>query len=414
MKHKKTVAFLLFILIGVSISVPIYTSLTKEDNRTFLVCIDDTLFPVYESLLEVFQLKNSNIDIEIIRIPAASVKDSRDREEKMLQIRSDIARGRGPDVFINYISAYNQDFTNNLFQDTVKTIAAGTFVPLDGFTQQKHVQDSYLTLLLENTKFRGSNYVLPLQFMLQGAFVTETKVASDLSAIKTPSAWATAIDQMYNTKVGEAYIASDITHLSPPLLDYENRKLNYSEAWLVEWSKQLEQYTFSQQNNDIFVGPASSIALAVAADTIEQPIFIPMPNNKGGTIAIISAYAAISATCDDLDTAYNLLEAIAQMCELVSSDTVMAYTGEFVADKNGIARQCEYAGEMLHTKEGKRHAASLVQDILKASEAISISIFRDNPSFVITNIFPTETTNNESVSQYASEVYGRLSRYISE
>lgn len=414
MKHNKTVAFLFIILIGVSIGVPIYTNLTRKDDSTFRVCIDDALFPVYENLLKDFQLKNSDIDIEIIRIPAISEKDNYDREEKMLQIRSDIIRGYGPDIFINYISAYKQDITNNLFQDTVKAISSGAFASLEQFTQQKRIQESYLTLLLENTKFKGSNYVLPLQFMVQGVFVTETKVVSDLSAIKTPSDWANAIDQMYNTKVGKAYIASDCTHLSPPLLDYENKKLDYSEAWFVEWSKQLEEHAIQQQNNDVLVGPAGSIALAVAANTIKQPILVPMPNNKGGTIAIISAYAAISATCVDLDIAYNLLEAVAQTCKLVSGDTVMSYTGEFVADKNGIAHQCEHAGQMFQTKEQKQNASSLAQDVLKASEAISTSIFRDSPSFVITKFFSIGTTNNELDSQYANEVYGRLSRYISE
>ena len=104
MKHNKTVAFLFIILIGVSIGVPIYTNLTRKDDSTFRVCIDDALFSVYENLLKDFQLKNSDIDIEIIRIPAISEKDNYDREEKMLQIRSDIIRGYGPDIFINYIS----------------------------------------------------------------------------------------------------------------------------------------------------------------------------------------------------------------------------------------------------------------------------------------------------------------------
>lgn len=92
----------------------------------------------------------------------------------------------------------------------------------------------------------------------------------------------------------------------------------------------------------------------------------------------------------------------------------MSYTGEFVADKNGIAHQCEHAGQMFQTKEQKQNASSLAQDVLKASEAISTSIFRDSPSFVITKFFSIGTTNNELDSQYANEVYGRLSRYISE
>ena len=52
MKHNKTVAFLFIILIGVSIGVPIYTNLTRKDDSTFRVCIDDALFPVYENLLK--------------------------------------------------------------------------------------------------------------------------------------------------------------------------------------------------------------------------------------------------------------------------------------------------------------------------------------------------------------------------
>lgn len=83
MKHNKTVAFLFIILIGVSIGVPIYTNLTRKDDSTFRVCIDDALFPVYENLLKDFQLKNSDIDIEIIRIPAISEKDNYDRQCKI-------------------------------------------------------------------------------------------------------------------------------------------------------------------------------------------------------------------------------------------------------------------------------------------------------------------------------------------
>lgn len=408
---KKTI----LLLCAGAVFITFVVCMMEKDNSEapFIICVDDSLFPIYESSIVALQNENVGVEFEIIRVPMAGEQENSAREEMLLKIRSDIIAGRGPDVFLNYILAYNPNINNNLFPDTVKAIEAGTFVSLENIKNTNNIQSNCLSQLLKATEFKGENYIFPLQFILHGLFAPKTDASTVLASVKNPLEWAAMIDKIYDTEIGYKYVASDITRFSPPFLDYENIRLNYDREWLIEWAAVLDSQNNDVSCSNIIEGPASPLALAVVADTVQQPTFHPMPNHIDGTTAIITAYMAVSATCRNLDIASDFFEHVKRVSATLPGDAVASYTMDFMANETGIIQQQECLKTMV-SSVGRKNIAPLLQDVLNASHVISIAVFRDNPICVLPNILFEKRRDGELLGECASEVYRWFSRYVSE
>ena len=244
-------------------------------------------------------------------------EDQAKRSAQITRVRTEIMAGKGPDVFICYISP-KESMGESLFRYPEKSMLNRVFLPLDEYIAKAQYMkmDELLPVVMEAGKGKEGQMVLPLSYELNVMLVD---TAQYTLSQELPSSWE---EMLTSQDPILAYAASSqqYSHILGYLADFEAEELNFTEEELLAWAQQktlmrsrLEESNF--RNGDCLeavVWGYGNPKLYDARLDDSAPVYTAIPpyNLQGGVTASVTTFAAINRNTQNPDTAFLLLDVL--------------------------------------------------------------------------------------------------------
>lgn len=315
------------------------------------VCVDN--LDAYKPWIDQYRQKNEHVRLEYLQIPSAMPGETErttglPRKEFLEQLRVQIMAGKGPDVYLLDSSILLMT-DNLLFPDLNKSVRAGVFMRLDSLMQsgKQFKKAAYLPQVMAAGQADGKQYLLPLAYNVDGAFLSEEQLQS---ADLDPK-WMSQSPEHFLEKSPQRFLAgySYPTMFSTPLLDYDLAACDVRfQAFLdfLPLPKQL-RHTFKEQTKAVNAYLSNQQSGAIASPDADVPFFsfhsfvssfdiackwakngntgmqfIPMPNEVGSINGTVAGFAAIGANSKHPKEAFALIES------LLTREAQIGYMGD--------------------------------------------------------------------------------------
>lgn len=328
MKH-----LILYLLCAMLLFCIVLTGCTAEnDSEPLRVCLDigtpfietgqlETSVQSFVSdLKEYAQAYGGPSEVSVEIIPSGSDQQE-ERKATLQRIRTEVAAGGGPDVFISSCEGigYSRMDSTRLFPYVEKAISNGYFLPMDDYMANAQFTDfnSLFSKVMDGGKNKdGNQVVLPISFSVPVTIYRELDVDSNPS---DGIEWSACLDTNDPTLLQQVrwlwpeldtegtsmgFHDSLLGYLYPKIVDCEKEELTLTEEDLFNLVKQGIKATKSyfQQDN-----APDNYALLLDRNLSGDPTFlnffnsqepvrlVPLANLSGGTTAKISTYCAINS-----------------------------------------------------------------------------------------------------------------------
>ena len=304
------------------------TGSSKEDqgSKSLSLCISESQYEICKAGIEKYKEVYPDVELNV------ETYSSSERPTRMKQLDTELMAGQGPDLLFMEVWGSN---------DVYKMMKSGVFAPLDSFIEQDTEWNAadYVETVLQAGTFSGKQLVMPLDYYATIA------VASEEGMEKAGISWDAGMDILaFMQEAGRLYgledterVFADVGQLAPfpemltgQFLDYEKSAIAVDAGRLREACEAYkliypedngdsdypsggdygfgeriglgEAYFHIANNFKTFIG----VSGAIAADA--QPVFCPLTNDKGETLAKISQYVGIRANSENQQNAWNMIK----------------------------------------------------------------------------------------------------------
>ncbi|MDD2993425.1 MAG: extracellular solute-binding protein [Pygmaiobacter sp.] len=298
-------------------------------------------YPVWLALKQ-FEAENPALTVDYCTPPIGDDPDGV-REATIMQLETEIMSGGGPDVFllgwrhsgIQPFPDMQKAMRNGSFLDC-KALLAACGADVDG--------PDFWPGLMAAGQVDGGQYVVPLAFSIPVAVAAAATLErcgfDETAALQNTAAFYAALAQIY-AETGEPSYNEvfQTTNMALPVLDYVAGQVNFSgdisrrmltldrENFTAAWNQGRENF-----KNEFNVDGSGNFACQEAArlaagtrlldanradcqmetawalaDRGESITFLPVPNENGGSTAVVDNYAAINANTANPQAAAALL-----------------------------------------------------------------------------------------------------------
>lgn len=319
----------------------------EDAAQRFLSSLDD-----YAKYMD-YGVSSEEIEVEII---PSDESLSTEREAALQRVRTEIMSGGGPDVFIcataganwgwGWQGAYEALDSNRLFPYVDKAIEEGCFLPLDGYMERAVLttwDDMFPQLMDAGKNSAGEQVVLPMTFLLPVTMFHEKEMPKidyeglaweDVLAGNDPALHYLANWPFQQTGTGSpTFPRSDIVDshgaglscVYPDIADYSTGELAFTEEELKSRVKEsVAAYQKANgQGQDVEAASAylnRQFSSSLRGGNItgfnwedNDISLLPLPNEKGGTTALISLWCAVNANTKRAEDAFAVVDAA--LCE---------------------------------------------------------------------------------------------------
>lgn len=301
-------------------------SQAHQETKNLSMCISETQYEVCKAGIEKYKAAYPDVELQV------ETYASSERAERMKQLDTELMAGKGPDLLFMEVWGSN---------DVYKMMKSGVFAPLDDFMEQDKEWNGadYVQAALQAGTFGGKQLVMPLDYY------TTIAVASKEGMEKAGISWDSSMDILsFMQEAGRLYgqedterVFADVGQLSPfpemltgQFLDYEKSVVGVDAKRLRE-ACEAYKLIYPEDNGDssypsggdygfgerIGLGEAYfhiannfrtfiGVSGAIAADA--SPVFCPLANDKGETLAKISQYTGIRANSENKQNAWNMIK----------------------------------------------------------------------------------------------------------
>lgn len=385
--------------------------------ETFTVVMEeaDTKGRPLEKAIQDYQKKHPQIHINVETLlnsspPANTTEEeatqlSEQRSAQVSRLRAEVMSGKGPDLFLlrtSYIWA------DNLFADVSKAIYAGTFCDLAPYlvADSNFRTEDFYAPLLEAGNVNGKQYVMPLSFTMPMFLTTSKNLVSigfdQVAAEKNMTAFLGEAEKCLPAEQWNAMtLINYAEYLDQPLLDYRNssvqldteavrmamtyaKKFKYPD-WQPDPYKEYNptlslspDYTGDLDRTQklisgqlklfgcpLFLGGSIPAHAQIMQKLGGQPLFLNLPNEKGGVTATMDSYAAIRANSSHAKTAYGFISyLLSRKCQ-----EQKAYPGVYLPVRKDSLQNNLELGRTEYWTENR--------NALNQSQAMSNKMFQD-------------------------------------
>ncbi|MEA4923922.1 MAG: ABC transporter substrate-binding protein [Syntrophomonadaceae bacterium] len=322
----------------------------KKMNLNIVLEEADTEGRPLEEAIQAYQEQHPEINIQIETIvnsypkPGTSEEEAKKLAEKrasqVQRIRTEVMSGKGADLFLLRTSYI---WSDNLFQDVDKAMRSGVFCDLNSYLEQDqsfHIDD-FFEPVIQAGSCNNKQYLVPLSFKMPMLISTEDSIASmNFDVAKAEANMDNFVAEIKNSLPEGQWPSISVIDflgiLDQHLLDYDNSKVLLDTLAVrnaIKWSRELDYVNVYDENINLSPQPDGDLdrATKLSAGTLKmfgcelfiggsipghaqimqkqgaKPVFLAVPNEKGGVTAIADSYAAIRANSSNKDAAYGLI-----------------------------------------------------------------------------------------------------------
>lgn len=339
------------VFIGCSKQNP--TELTATDSVELWIVTEDISPVSYTSVAMIKEVKNKFQEIHqevSLRIDILPTDES-EREVYLERLRVEMLAGNGPDIYL-MPTALAHD-VEMLIPDVNLAMNNGMFADISTYydTDEKLETQDLHQDVMDAGVVDGTRYVLPLRFNMPVLFADTAVLAENQISIDSISnilglleimtdigktAWTSvlhpsiALNTHFETDSIEPYNCIGLSYLGQ-VMDYKSGTVNLSTDELARFIKAYgelySQFDYEQsyiatsvsgyswgfsvlgENGPVYLGSLSSVPVMQAIANAEgrDLTIVPMESTAGETVANVTFYGAVGASCNQPELAYEFL-----------------------------------------------------------------------------------------------------------
>ena len=219
-----------------SVELPEET-VNSDSGDTFWIVMDKTvgMIPQVEKIIDTFQANHPELQLKLQVIPTYYFQSDKDKRDAVLQeIRTAMAEGNGPDVFLLPAAQKNVE---PLFVDVNLTMRDGVFADISTYydADTELGKEDLVTAVMDAGMVDGARYVLPLRYDMPVLYVDTYQLDDEGCTMEMLSG---TIGELYdavltsdNPKLATAAtvtnsaMGSFCLNFYPELIDYDTGKI---------------------------------------------------------------------------------------------------------------------------------------------------------------------------------------------
>ena len=318
-----------------------------DPDKVFWIVMDKTvgMTSLVEKLIDTFQSDHPELQVELQVIPTYYFQSDKDKRDAVLQeIRTAMAEGNGPDVFLLPAAQKNGE---PLFVDVNLAMRDGVFADISTYydADTELDKEGLVTAVMDAGMVDGARYVLPLRYDMPVLYVDTNQLAKEGGTIEMLSG---TIGELYDAVLasGNPKLATAATvtatamsafslNLYPEFIDYDNGEILLTAEEMMPLlqsiqnaraAEQIDKRQFqnpptdeylagedSEYWNDIscyYIGGMDdllSYALFTCAHVAPGLTMLPVTAVDGSVVADVTYYGAVSADSKNPELAYEFL-----------------------------------------------------------------------------------------------------------
>lgn len=323
MTHSKLIMSILCPVL-LCISVLAGCSARQADGSALVICVESHNAVFYTDLAELYTLRYPNRAIEFVTLPSlggpSETVSPDDREAALLQVRTQVMSGRGPDLFLLDNAFWDYNIVQGgspLFPELDKSMAAGVFADWNTIWAESEagLPADYIAPLLEAGQLEGGQYLLPLSCDVYALLMDGERWAEAAPPTTDFAAWA---DWLTRACGGWAWAGSTTTAGEPflagaglPTVDVATGEVRMTTELLADRLAALEATTamdapwagvpapagFSQwpwRDHGLWLGGLTGVF--TNGDVLNAPLqAVAVPAHDGGLAAYMHTWAGVRA-----------------------------------------------------------------------------------------------------------------------
>lgn len=319
----------------------------SDPKDVFWIVMDNTvgMTSLVEKLIDTFQSDHPELQVELQVIPTYYFQSDKDKRDAVLQeIRTAMAEGNGPDVFLLPAAQKNGE---PLFVDVNLAMRDGAFADISTYydADKELGKEDLVTAVMDAGMVDGARYVLPLRYDMPVLYVDTYQLDDEGCTMEMLSG---TIGELYDAVLASgnpklataatvtATATSDFSlNFYPEFIDYDTGEILLTAEDMMSLlqsiqnaraAEQIDKRQFqnpptdeylagedSEYWNDIscyYIGGMDdllSFALFTCAHVAPGLTMLPVTAVDGSVVADVTYYGAVSADSKNPELAYEFL-----------------------------------------------------------------------------------------------------------
>lgn len=390
----------------------------KNDKKPLRICVDFGPYGNGKSALVenfLFNTKeygiSDNVEFEIVP------PDEAERKGALTKLRTEIAAGTGPDVFIIDTSVRDEEL---LFRFPIQAMEQGRFLKLDDYiANAKNMEWNMLYApIMSAGKTEKGQFLIPMAYTFPVTLYNGD--AGEINITPTTT-WGDMVDSP-NKYIREAAAMFDprsvnrICSVFGEIANYQTEQILFSEEDLLgayEMEMQYEdEFSLDNQIENYKVDMSVSFDF-IDGQTVNWDFdMVPLCNMFGGVTATITAYCGINANTKHPDEAFTLIDVLLSKSSQQNSDMYGAMlNGKAIPVYNELMQESTPV-QRWHMKE------DVYQNYLEARELITQVKFRTPLDSYLTSGYADCTAikllGEGDIPSIAKEIYRQMTMELAE
>lgn len=414
----KFICRLVKLLLSIVFLSVVLSGCESNGSKSLRICVDFGPYGNGNSALAenfIFNSRDYGIsdEVEIEIVPA----DETERKGVLTKLRTEIAAGAGPDVFIIDTYVQREDL---LFRFPIQAMEQGRFLRLDEHIEKAELMEwgALYAPIMDAGKTEKGQFLIPLAYTFPITLFDGHLNGIDISSSTT---WSDMINST-NKYVCEASAMFDpcsvsrVSSVFGKIADYPTEKILFSEDDLLKAYEMGIKHENKSSLDDL---PENyKVDMAVSFDLIDgQKVnwnfdMIPLCNISGGVTATITAYCGINANTKYPDEAFTLIDYLLSKSSQQNSDMYgVMLNGRAIPVYDGLMQENSPV-QKWHMKEG------VYQNYLEARELITQVKFRTPLDSYLTSGYAdcmaVRLLGEGDIPSIAKDTYRQLSMELAE
>lgn len=312
-------------------------------------------------------------DVEVEAVPASGPE----RKSALTRIRTEVAAGRGPDLFLMRADGKSAEEDGQLlFRFPQQLMARNTFLRLDDYVERAEYMEweKLEPVVMAAGRNEGGQYLLPLAYTFSAVVYKEGQVSERPDKNTTWWEMAQSADPLLRNGavLTNSWTGNQITNILGPIGDYETEELLFRQdemAQVFEAGLKLEGDAPAGLPEFYWADLGLCFDEAVEAGAPWEVEIVPLCGLDGGACALVTAYGAVNANTKRPEDAFRLLDVLLRKESQQFSDLYGALLGhQDIPVQQGLMTEEDPA-------QGWSMSGQNDQAFLKAKEALSSARF---------------------------------------
>lgn len=308
-------------------------------------------------------------DVEATVVPA----EGADRKSTLTRLRTEIAAGQGPDVFILYAYDGHAELEDQfLFRFPEQVMARNTFLKLDDYIAgaQYMEWDKLDPAIMAAGRNEDGQFLLPLAYTFPAAVYQDAELTAAPDKTTTWQDMAGSQDPLLqNTAVlSNMWTGNQVTEVFGRIADYQTEELLFTQEEMervFQENLELEESLPSLDGEYFCAGMGLNFnevyGEKVFWDNVE---IVPLCCLDGGATAVVTAYCGVNANTKRPEEAFRLLDILMEKGSQQNSDLYNILLNKSMPVYQGLGQESDPI-------QGWSMSGQNYQAFLEAKEAVS-------------------------------------------